>query len=148
MVNGIEAPTDAATLQAAGGGGTQEALPTEGAPIEGLITATQIEERLSAAPDEAKALLADHLTPEFASLQGMIYGEEAGQYFAQFADPSIVLVPLDRQAVEQELQGLSQQGAPTAAPQAPAQAATPVAAPPAAPQAAPTSGPSGGLLAT
>jgi len=115
-----------------------DAPPEMGA--EAGITPQDVEAHLDGLPDQDKAFLAEHLTPEFVRAIGLISGPEVAQYLNQFADPNKVLVPVPRQLAEQYLaeQGKGQgpangqpQGQPMPQPQAPAQVA-PQSAPPAA----------------
>ena len=102
---------------------------------------------IDALPEEGKALLSSFLTPEFGELMGLLLGAPVKDYLNEFIDPSIILVPMERAKVEQEIAGLQQNTAPAGAP-APA-AASPASQPSQAQPAGVSqpSGPSMGMLA-
>lgn len=56
----------------------------------------EILESLNEVPDDMKELLALYMTPEFADIMGMFLGEPYRNVFMQLADPTKILVPLDR----------------------------------------------------
>lgn len=106
-----------------------ETSPMEEAPG---ITPEEIEAHLDALPDQDKAFLAEHLTPEFVRAIGLISGSEVAQFLNQFADQSKVLVPVPRQMAEQYLSEQNSQAAPAqpqGQPMAPAQPSQPTQAP-------------------
>lgn len=81
-----------------------------------------LEAHLNSLPDQAKAVLAEFaVTPEFATVIGIINGEEVGEYFMKYVDPS-------KKAVVQRVQP-AQQSPRAAAPAQPAQQAAPAKAP-------------------
>lgn len=84
----------------------------DGAPNDGGAAIIQeLEAHLDQIPDQDKAFLAEHMTPEFIRAIGLINGPEVAQYLNQFADPNKVLVPVPRQIAEQYLaEQQSQQG--------------------------------------
>lgn len=75
---------------------TAPAASPEAAPQEGGLAA-QIEQHLSQLPDEQKAYLANYLTPELVNIMGILLGEEAAQFFSQYADPSKTLTVVSSQ---------------------------------------------------
>ncbi len=112
------------------GTGEPDGIAPGSSPMEdGGITPEMIEAHLDAMPDEDKAFLAEHLTPEFIRAISLISGQEVGNYLNQYVDQNKVLVPVPREVAEQEMGRMkSQQPVPaqpnqgTPAPQAPAAA--------------------------
>lgn len=91
---------------------TAPAASPEAAPQEGGL-ATQIEQHLSSLPDEQKAYLANFLTPELVNIMGILLGEEAAQFFSQYADPSKTLTVVPSQGASGEMGGQPQAAAPS-----------------------------------
>lgn len=110
------------------GAGEDSAGPTE----------EEVAAHLDSLPDEAKAFLAEHLTPEFVTAIGLISGEVVAQHLMKYADQDKVLVPVPRKVAEEHLAQMK--GQPQGQPQmqAPVQAA---------PQATPAPAPQGGMMA-
>lgn len=78
----------------------QEAQPQEGGDpaMQGLI------QHLDSLPEQAKAYVAQYLTPETAKWAGYVFGsDEVYQYFNQLADPNITLVPVPKDVAEQAM---------------------------------------------
>lgn len=91
---------------------TQFSKPSDGyeGPEEGGISFDQPElppeemeqeiiGRLSELSDENKELLALYLTPEFANIMGEFLGPVYGSAFMKLADPTKILVPVNREKV-------------------------------------------------
>lgn len=95
-----------------------------------------LEAELTKLPDEQKALIAAHLTPEFAQVIGILFGDEVGTFFQNRANPNMILVPQRREETQAQVQQETPQGA-----IAPSGTAAPQAVQP-----QPTPGPSGGML--
>jgi hypothetical protein len=96
-------------------------------------TDEEIQAHLDALPDEAKAFLAEHLTPEFVQAIGFISGPEVANYLNKYADPDKVLVPVPRKVAEENLAKMQAQtggGQPQGQPSAPPQATPAPAQPP------------------
>jgi len=74
---------------------------------------SQIEQHLNALPDEQKAYLAQYMTPELVTIMGILLGEEAAQFFSQYADPSKTLTVAPAQGNAGEMGGGSQAAAPS-----------------------------------
>ena len=89
----------------------------------------EIKAHLDSLDDQDKALLAEHLTPEFVKVIGLISGPEVANYLNQFADPAKLLVPVPREMAEEYLRGQGQQGQPQGAPAQPTQGSLPPQAP-------------------
>lgn len=94
----------------------------------------EIQAHLDNLPDEAKAFLAEHLTPEFVTAISLISGEKVGQYLMKYADQDKVLVPVPRKVAEENLAAMKSQ----ASGGQPQQAAS---------QAMPAPAPQGGMMA-
>lgn len=60
----------------------------------------QIEQHLNSLPPEQKGFLAKFMTPELAVVLGIVIGNEAFDYFKQFADPKKQLVVQERKQQE------------------------------------------------
>lgn len=94
--------------------GTENAEPTP----------EEIDAHLDSLPDDAKAFLAEHLTPEFVTAIGLISGQAVANHLMKYADKDKVLVPVPRKVAEENLAqmkaqasvGQSQQTAPQASP--------------------------------
>jgi len=58
----------------------------------------EIISQLDSLPDSDKAFVAEFLTPDFAQLMGLFFGDAYEQVFNQLADPSkmLVAVPIDQ----------------------------------------------------
>lgn len=101
---------------------TQPASPE--VPTTGII-----ETNLNNLPEEHKAFVSEHLTPEMAVVVGLITGDMSiSDQLRPFVNPERVLVPVNRQ----EFESMAQQKAAEASPTDPTQAAS--AAPTPAPQ--------------
>ena len=72
-------------------------------------TEEEIAAHLDNLPDEGKAFLAEHLTPEFVTAIGLISGEAVAQHLMKYADPDKVLVPVPRKVAEENLAALKAQ---------------------------------------
>jgi hypothetical protein len=107
-----------------------EALEAKGGNIDEAI-----DNALNGLSDPEKAFIGAHLTPEITKFVGILFGDAIEGSLSRYADPNMILIPMDRSKVEEQLsakgagQGMSAapQGAPTAQPP---QAATPMAAGP------------------
>lgn len=65
------------------------------------ISSQEVERYFDTLPDQDKAFLAEHMTPEFVKAIGIVAGQEVAQYLTQFADPEKVLVPVPRKVAEE-----------------------------------------------
>jgi len=96
------------------GGPIQEVDPRESGLIMGIEEEDSIiqdlEAHLDQIPEDQKAFLAEHMTPEFVRAIGIINGPEVASYLNQFADDTMVLVPVPREIAEQHLAAQGQQG--------------------------------------
>ena len=81
----------------------------EDSQMEGGITEEEIAAHLDNLPDEGKAFLAEHLTPEFVTAIGLISGPEVAQHLMKYADPDKVLVPVPRKVAEENLAAMKSQ---------------------------------------
>lgn len=124
--NNVPLPGAPITPYTEGAGDTGE--PDIG-PDQGGPTPEEIKAHLDSLPDQDKAFLAEHLTPEFIRAISLISGDAVGQYLNQYADQDKVLVPVPRKVAEEHMK---QQQATQAQP-APQQQAMPAPAPQAAP---------------
>ena len=77
----------------------------EGAAVADTGITAALESQLNAIPDDQKLFVSEHLTPEISAVFGFVLGEEAFNFFNQFADPTRVLIPMDRAAAEKQLGG-------------------------------------------
>lgn len=85
-------------------------------------TPEEIDAHLDNLPDEAKAFLAEHLTPEFVTAIGFISGQEVANHLMKYADQDKVLVPVPRKVAEENLAALKAQAGGQQPQAAPAQA--------------------------
>lgn len=92
--------------------GVGQADSSEGGPENGMggdaNIAAQIEQHMDSLKPVQKAFIAQYLTPELTQIMGMVLGQEAFDYFKQFADPELILVPLPRKQVMEQLQAQQQ----------------------------------------
>lgn len=94
--------------------GPEGMIDTDDGMEEGGDLMSRLQAQLDSLPDEGKELVADHLTPEFAAVVGLITGsQELAQALSDMADPNIALVPMSREAAKQLV---AQGGAPTGQP--------------------------------
>ena len=59
----------------------------------------QILESMNDLSEEDMKMVAMHLTPEFAQVMRLFFGDQFGNVFDKLADPTKILVPLDREYV-------------------------------------------------
>lgn len=85
-------------------------------------TEEEIAAHLDNLPDEGKAFLAEHLTPEFVTAIGLISGEAVANHLMKYADQDKVLVPVPRKVAEENLAALKAQAGGQQPQQASAQA--------------------------
>jgi hypothetical protein len=113
--------------------------PEEGMPEEGEDTSIvqNLEAHLDQLPEQDKAFLGEHLTPEFVRAIGLINGPEVAQYLSQFMDPDKVLVPVPRKVAEEYMKAESGQQPPSAPQSQPMPQGQPMPAPKSAPMAPP-----------
>ncbi len=90
--------------------------PEGGAAPEVQQVLAGFQEHLASLPQEQAELVSEHMTPEMTQILGIIFGPEVGEFFNQFADPSIILVPVEREAFMAEVQAGQQGGQQTPAP--------------------------------
>lgn len=103
---------------------------------EGELTA-ELDAHLNSIPQEQQVFLAQYLTPELATVMGILLGPEGFEFFNNLADENVQLVPMDRAKVQEQLAGETGPGPASGAVVPPQQTNTPVTPPPA----GPTSGP-------
>lgn len=77
----------------------------------------QIEQHLNSVPPEQKAFVAKYMTPELAVVLGIIIGNEAFDYFKQYADPKKELMVQERKGQEKKSGTQPQQTSAHIAPQ-------------------------------
>lgn len=105
--------------------------PVPAGPEEAVDKITMaIEEQMSSLPDNQKAAVMAHLTPEIADVLGIILGPEAHQYFRRMADDSMMLVPIPREEAmalreSQQAQQMEAQESSPVAPRPPASTGNP-----------------------
>lgn len=122
-----------AAMQSQGAPASPSPSPSEGSPMPATATAPDpamagepaaeqgnpVEQVLNALPEEQKAFVAEHLTPEIAQLFGIVLGNpEITDMMSPFVDAERILVPVPRGEFQNLLQSQSA-GADSAAPAAP-----------------------------
>lgn len=60
-----------------------------------------LETHLDSLGPEQQEFVAAHLTPEIAQVFGLVLGQEAFDFFNQYTNPDVVLVPMPREALKQ-----------------------------------------------
>jgi hypothetical protein len=115
-----QAMQSAAAAPAAPAASPEPAAPApEAMAQDPAMQENPVESALNALPEDQKAFVAEHLTPEVAQLFGMVLGNpQITELMMPFVDAERILVPVPRAEFENMLQSKST-GAESAAPAAP-----------------------------
>ena len=91
---GAAAPQEEAPVQ------ETPAQPTQGtaAPEADPEVMQQIDDRMNELPDNQKEFILKFMAPELVACFGIVFGNDALEYFSQFADPSKMLQVVPRPA--------------------------------------------------